>query len=90
MCDGGGNPKSIRLVFSGSGRTRRVLGTKGAFEGCKHPAKRTPLYVSLAVANSRDLALARNHFLFLGGYGNIHKGLDLALDAFASLDQPRA
>jgi hypothetical protein len=28
-CDGGGNPKSSRLVFSGSGSTGRFLGTKG-------------------------------------------------------------
>src|SRR5215469_1790402 len=36
----GGNPKSIRLVFSGSGKTRRVLGTKGAFRGCNSPGHR--------------------------------------------------
>jgi glycosyltransferase involved in cell wall biosynthesis len=33
----------------------------------------------------RDVSTAREHFVFFGGFGNIHKGLDLALEAFAEL-----
>lgn len=32
---------------------------------------------------SRDYSEARSHFLFLAGRGNVHKGLDLLLEAFA-------
>lgn len=35
----------------------------------------------------RDLAAARDHVLFFSGPGNLHKGLDLALEAFAGLAQ---
>jgi glycosyltransferase involved in cell wall biosynthesis len=33
----------------------------------------------------RDFELAREHFLFFSGAGNIHKGLDLAIEAFERL-----
>lgn len=32
--------------------------------------------------DSKDYAIARKHFLFMAGPGNIHKGLDRALDYF--------
>jgi len=35
------------------------------------------------IFRARDLALARNHFLWFAGTGLVHKGLDLALEAFA-------
>ncbi len=35
----------------------------------------------------KDYARGQNSFLFFAGAGNIHKGLDLLLDAFSSLDQ---
>lgn len=34
--------------------------------------------------DSKDYAIARKHFLFMAGPGNIHKGLDRALDYFQS------
>jgi glycosyltransferase involved in cell wall biosynthesis len=36
---------------------------------------------------ARDFRAARDHFLFFAGMGNLHKGLDLALEAFAELPQ---
>jgi glycosyltransferase involved in cell wall biosynthesis len=33
----------------------------------------------------RDFELARKRFLWVGSYGMVHKGLDLALDAFAEM-----
>lgn len=33
---------------------------------------------------ARDMSVAKQHFLFLSGPGNIHKGLDIALEAFRS------
>lgn len=35
----------------------------------------------------RHYSTAKNHFLFLAGPGNVHKGLDLLLDAFVDLPQ---
>jgi glycosyltransferase involved in cell wall biosynthesis len=37
------------------------------------------------LASSKDLVSGRRHFLFLAGPGNVHKGLDLLLDAFDGL-----
>jgi len=34
----------------------------------------------------KDYAEGRNHFLFFSGNGNVHKGLDLLLEAFAQTD----
>ena len=34
---------------------------------------------------ARDFAACRQHFLWLGSYGLVHKGLDLVLEAFAGL-----
>jgi glycosyltransferase involved in cell wall biosynthesis len=36
----------------------------------------------LEVNRTRDLSEARRHFLWIGGHGKVHKGLDLALEAF--------
>lgn len=33
-----------------------------------------------------DFDRGRKHFLFFSGWGNVHKGLDLALEAFSQLD----
>ncbi len=35
----------------------------------------------------KDLDAGRNHFLFFASGGNVHKGLDLVLEAFAGLEQ---
>jgi len=37
--------------------------------------------------SSKDFSKGRNNFLFFNGPGNIHKGLDLLLDAFTQLPQ---
>jgi hypothetical protein len=37
--------------------------------------------------SSKDFEKGRNHFLFFNGPGNIHKGLDLLLDAFTQIPQ---
>jgi len=37
--------------------------------------------------NKKDYASARKNFLFFAGSGNIHKGLDLLIDAFQNLDE---
>jgi len=37
------------------------------------------------VASSKDFLSGRRHFLFFSGPGNVHKGLDLLLDAFDGL-----
>lgn len=36
---------------------------------------------------SKDYARGRNGFLYFAGAGNLHKGLDLLLDAFSQLDE---
>jgi glycosyltransferase involved in cell wall biosynthesis len=33
----------------------------------------------------RDLETSRKNFIWLGGYGSVHKGLDLVLDAFTAM-----
>jgi glycosyltransferase involved in cell wall biosynthesis len=35
-------------------------------------------------AGARDVAAARSHFLYFASYGQVHKGLDLLLEVFAS------
>ncbi|MGC2062964.1 MAG: hypothetical protein WA610_08290, partial [Thermodesulfovibrionales bacterium] len=35
----------------------------------------------------RNYEMCRNHFLWLGGYGMVHKGLDLVLEAFVGLPE---
>ncbi|MDD1687196.1 glycosyltransferase [Methanoregula sp.] len=39
-----------------------------------------------SIAN-KNFNAGRNNFLFFNGWGNVHKGLDLLLDAFTQLDQ---
>ncbi len=45
------------------------------------------VYSTSAKERNKDYDAGRKHFLFLSGGGNIHKGLDLLLDAFAGLPQ---
>lgn len=43
--------------------------------------------LSPKVEIKKDFDLARNHFLWIGGGGAIHKGLDLVVEAFASMPE---
>ncbi len=44
-----------------------------------------PAVVDLPWSDSKDFAAARSRFVWLGSDGAVHKGLDVALEAFASL-----
>lgn len=46
----------------------------------------TSLNDPAAEAIQMDYSLARNHFLFFASHGNVHKGLDLLIDAFAEAE----
>jgi glycosyltransferase involved in cell wall biosynthesis len=44
-------------------------------------------FTDVSKVPAHDVAAGRNSFLFVAGSGNIHKGLDLVLDAFAGLPE---
>jgi hypothetical protein len=46
------------------------------------PISSATLYPS---AEDKDFEACRNHYLWLGGYGLVHKGLDLVLEAFTQM-----
>jgi len=61
--------------------------TAGTYRYAQKPIYRVP---AATVANypwmvDKDYNSCRNHFLWLGGSGLVHKGLDLVLDAFAEM-----
>ncbi len=61
--------------------------TIDSFRFAGKPITRIPLSsaVEHAWPENRDYEKARRKFLWLGSYGMVHKGLDLALDAFAGM-----
>ena len=67
-----------------------VLGnefTRQTFLFAGKPVTRVPISSAYEFAwpESRDFEKARKKFLWVGSYGMVHKGLDLALDAFAGM-----
>jgi glycosyltransferase involved in cell wall biosynthesis len=67
-----------------------VLGndyTSGSFLFTGKPVMRIPISSAYEFEwpRDRDFEQARRKFLWVGSYGMVHKGLDLVLDAFASL-----
>ena len=67
-----------------------VLGnefTRQTFLFGRKPTTRVPLSSAYEFAwpAERDFENARKRFLWVGSYGMVHKGLDLALDAFAGM-----
>lgn len=69
------------IISLGNAQTAR---TYSAFKHVAHlQAASVPEPRDLPI-DSKDYATARKHFLFMAGPGNIHKGLDRALDYFQS------
>jgi len=69
-----------------------VLGnqfTMDSYAYAKKPIHRLPISVPLEYdfPEDRDLSIARNGFIWFGSSGFVHKGLDLVLEAFASLPE---
>lgn len=69
-----------------------VLGnefTRGAFLFGGKPVTRVPISSAYEFAwpEGRDFEKAKKKFLWVGSYGMVHKGLDLALDAFAGMPE---
>ena len=69
-----------------------VLGnefTRGTFLFGGKPVTRIPISSAYEFAwpEGRDFEKAKKKFLWVGSYGMVHKGLDLALDAFAGMPE---
>ena len=69
-----------------------VLGndfTRGTFLFGGKPVTRIPISSAYEFAwpKDRDFEKAKKKFLWVGSYGMVHKGLDLALDAFAGMPE---
>lgn len=69
-----------------------VLGnefTRGTFLFAGKPVTRVPISSAYEFVwpEGRDFEKAKNKFLWVGSYGMVHKGLDLALDAFARMPE---
>lgn len=69
-----------------------VLGndfTVGTFSYANKPMYRIPISTPVVYPfpEDRDFQSCRNHFLWLGSGGLVHKGLDLVLDAFAQMPE---
>lgn len=69
-----------------------VLGnefTRGTFLFGGKPVTRVPISSAYEFAwpEGRDFEKAKKKFLWVGSYGMVHKGLDLALDAFAGMPE---
>jgi glycosyltransferase involved in cell wall biosynthesis len=69
-----------------------VLGnefTRGTFLFAGKPVTRVPISSAYEFAwpEGRDFEKAKKKFLWVGSYGMVHKGLDLALDAFAGMPE---
>jgi glycosyltransferase involved in cell wall biosynthesis len=67
-----------------------VLGnefTRGTFLFAGKPVTRVPISSAYEFAwpKGRDFEKAKKKFLWVGSYGMVHKGLDLALDAFVGM-----
>jgi glycosyltransferase involved in cell wall biosynthesis len=72
--------------------TITVLGnhyTSDSFAFAGKPTVRVPISSAyeLPWPQERDFSKAKHHFLWVGSYGMIHKGLDLVLDAFADMPE---
>lgn len=46
-----------------------------------------PAAVDIEITDTKDFAASRNRFLWFGSSGMVHKGLDLALEAFAAMPE---
>ncbi|MFI0347201.1 MAG: glycosyltransferase [Chthoniobacterales bacterium] len=71
-----------------------VLGnefTMQSFAFANKPITRIPISSAYEFSwpKNRDFSLAKKKFLWLGSYGMVHKGLDLALEAFAQMPELR-
>ena len=69
-----------------------VLGnnyTMQSFQFANKPITRVPLSSAYEFdyPQERDVFVAKKHFLWVGSYGMVHKGLDLVLDAFARMPE---
>jgi glycosyltransferase involved in cell wall biosynthesis len=67
-----------------------VLGnqfTSGTYEYANKPLIRIPISNthSFPAPETKDFDVVRKHFIWLGGAGPLHKGLDLVLEAFSSM-----
>lgn len=65
--------------------------TLGTFEAAHKPLHRVRLSSAYTYdwAAERDFETARRSFVWLGSFGMVHKGLDLALEAFARMPEFR-
>ena len=61
--------------------------SRASYDYGKAPLLRLPQLTPAAIEDylDRDMDRCRNRFVYLGGHGMVHKGLDLMLDAFAGL-----
>lgn len=69
-----------------------VLGNDFAVDTYRYagkPLRRVPIAIPLSYPwpEEKDFDRCRNQFLFFSGIGMVHKGLDLILEAFASMPQ---
>ncbi len=85
-----------RIAPTGSGveaaDVLTVLGNQGTIDTLSYagkPCYRIPLSTTVEFPwnEAKDFAAARKRFLWLGSSGMVHKGLDLALEAFAALPE---
>lgn len=70
--------------------TMTYLGTEFQARQFNSYLNKIPLNISSVIAppyQKKDLRMSRNRFLWIGGGGLIHKGLDLVIEAFAKLPQ---
>jgi len=65
--------------------------TMGTFAAARKPLHRVRLSSAYTYdwASSRDFESSRRSFVWLGSFGMVHKGLDLALEAFARMPEYR-
>ncbi len=67
-----------------------LLGNEFAYETYAFAGKRifqvpNPMTVAFPWIANKDFKACRNRFLWMGGFGFVHKGLDLVLEAFAQM-----
>ncbi|HVN98136.1 MAG TPA: glycosyltransferase family 10, partial [Syntrophorhabdaceae bacterium] len=66
------------------------FGNPSQLEGYSPVCKKVPLDISsvhIPAPRERDIKTARNNFIWLGGHGVVHKGLDLAVEAFGLMPE---
>jgi glycosyltransferase involved in cell wall biosynthesis len=61
--------------------------TLSTFDHIKKPVFKIPISTNVVFPwpEDKDYENCRSHFLYFGGWGFVHKGLDLVLDAFAQM-----